>query len=690
MKKKIGIRSIGLKMLIGILPVVVLALAILTKLSESTSKNLIEEQSNSNMQSELKANVNSINDYLNVVKTTAMNIAHMVGASYQTTEIDTYEVAIKEIIRGNDLILGSGIWFEPNAFDGQKKYVGPYWYKTGDKINLTYEYSDEEYDYFNQDYYKLAANGSGEAVITDPYYDPTLDVMMASCTAPIFNSQNKFIGAVTVDMELSDIDVLIQSIKVGENGSAMLTTGNGVYLSGTDKEKVTNAVNITQDENGSLAAVAAAMVSSEKGKVSYDEGPETYNLYYDKVPGVNWIIMIKMPQSELNAPIVALNAQLMKLSAVALICCITAVLLQVGSIASGLKRVKKFAGSLADGDFTIQPIKSRGIDELGQMSSSLNNMFKNNKEVIERISVHAGGINDASVRLNSVSNGLLQQFSEITSYMGDVDKAMMSSSAAAEEVNASMAEVNSSVGVLADETGKSSKMAGEIKERANVIEKNSREAYENAIGISREREQDLQLAVENAKVVEKIGDMARIISNTASQINLLSLNASIEAVRAGEQGRGFAVVAREIGKLAKDTSEIVKEIEGTIDGVQKAFGMMMSGSESMLNFLKDTVTPDYNNFVVVGQQYGRDAISIEEISNEVAEMAGNISQVMQEVRDAIQNVSDSVQTTAGNSSMVLDTVEKAYVVVQDMSKMSEKQERIADELNTVVSGFKLN
>ncbi|WP_394527480.1 methyl-accepting chemotaxis protein [Lacrimispora sp. JR3] len=273
--------------------------------------------------------------------------------------------------------------------------------------------------------------------------------------------------------------------------------------------------------------------------------------------------------------------------------------------------------------------------------------------------------------------------------MGDVDKAMMSSSAATEEVNASMAEVNSSVSVLAEETGKSSKMAGEIMERARVIEKNSREAYESAFEISKEREQDLMMAVENAKVVEKIGDMARVISNTASQINLLSLNASIEAVRAGEQGRGFAVVAREIGRLAKDTSEIVKEIEDTITEVQRAFAMMMNGSESMLKFLKDTVTPDYNNFVDVGQQYGRDAVSIEEISNEIAEMANNISQVMQEVRDAIQNVSESVQTTAGNSNMVLTTVEKAYEVVTDMSKMSEKQERIAEELNTVVSGFKL-
>ena len=680
MKKRFGIKSIGVKMLLGILPVVVLALALLTNLSESTSSELIEQLSDSNMESELKANVNSINDYLNVVETTAMSISHMVGASYQSTEIDTYGKAITDIISDNDLILGSGIWFEPNTYDPMQKYIGPYWYKDGDKVNLSYEYSNASYDYFNQDYYKMVSNGAQSAVITDPYFDPTLNTMMASCAAPIYDSNNRFIGVVSVDMQLSDIDQLIQSIKVGTNGTAMLVSANGVYLCGADSDKVANAVNITQDENASLSAAATEMVANDKGKTTYKEGAETYNLYYDTVPGVGWIIMIKMPQSELQEPIVALNDKLVKLCITALILCILAVLFQVGSITSGLKKVRKFAGSLAAGDFTVQPLKSKRVDELGQMSSSLNNMFESNRGVIEQISDQAGDITDASIHLNGASSGLLQQFSEVKTYMGDVDKAMMSSSAATEELNASLAEVNSSVGVLANETEKSSKMAGEIMERAKVIEKDSREAYEHARAISIERSQDLQLALEHAKVVERIGDMARIISNTASQINLLSLNASIEAVRAGEQGRGFAVVAREIGKLAKDTSEIVKEIEGTITDVQKAFSMMLNGSESMLIFLKDTVTPDYNRFVDVGQQYGRDAITIEEISNEVEEMASNISQVMQEVRDAIQNVSESVQTTAGNSNMVLSTIETAYVVVQDISKMSEKQERIAEEL----------
>ena len=688
-KRRIGIRSIGFKMLLGILPVVVLALVLLAKMSESTSRDLIEQLSNASMQSELKANGNSINNYLDGIKTTATNISDMIGASYQTTDIDTYGETIKKIISENDLILGSGIWFEPNVFDDQQKYVGPYWHRDGETTKLTYDYSNSTYDYFTQDYYKIASGGIKEAVITDPYFDPTLNMMMASCTMPIYNNNNQFIGAVTVDMQLNDIDKLIDNIHVGEKGTAALISAQGVYLSGKDNDKITNAENLTQDKNVTLAEAAKTMVSSSNGKTSYVEGDETYNLYYNTIPGVGWIIMIQMPQSELDQPIVELNNKLMMVSGIALVLCILSVLLQVAYIASGLKKVGRFAGALAEGDFTIRPLNSKRKDELGQMSGSLNHMFESNKEVIEQISDHAVGINEASEHVNTISSDLLKRFREVKHYMSDVDKAMMSSSAASEELNASMSEVNSSVRILAGETDKSSKMAGEIMQRASTIEKDSKEAYENALSISGDRERELELAVENAKVVEKIGDMAKLISNTASQINLLSLNASIEAVRAGEQGRGFAVVAREIGRLANDTSEIVKQIEDTITQVQTAFAMMMNGSKSMVHFLKDTVTPDYNKFVDVSQQYGKDAVSIEEISNEVAEMAGNISQIMQEVRDAIQNVSESVQTTAGNSNMVLSTIEEAYSVVEDMSKMSEKQECIAEELKSVVSGFKL-
>lgn len=281
-----------------------------------------------------------------------------------------------EIANSNNIILGSGIWFEPNVFDANEEYVGPYVYKDGDQLSVTYDYSNAEYDYFSQEYYTLA-KGSKSAIITDPYYDETTDLVMSSCTMPIFDGA-QFIGCVTVDMELTSIQDIANSITVGKTGHAILLNSTGGYLAGVEDEKINEGLLISEDTNPSLAAAGNTILGNESGITSYKSTDGSkQNVYYCTISETGWHLLITIPNKELYSNVTYMSMILFIIAAVALILSILIVTLSIGSISKGIKEVDSFSSSLAEGDFTIAPLKIKTKDELGSMGNSLNNMYSN-------------------------------------------------------------------------------------------------------------------------------------------------------------------------------------------------------------------------------------------------------------------------------------------------------------------------
>ena len=108
-------KKIGTKMLVVILPVVILAMLLLTAVIGFSSRDIINDQIDSRMQEELSAQSGVMGEDLHTVSSMAQSISRVVATTYQTTSMDTYEKMLGELIQDNDMVSGSGLWFEPYA-----------------------------------------------------------------------------------------------------------------------------------------------------------------------------------------------------------------------------------------------------------------------------------------------------------------------------------------------------------------------------------------------------------------------------------------------------------------------------------------------------------------------------------------------------------------------------------------------
>ena len=440
-----------------------------------------------------------------------------------------------------------------------------------------------------------------------------------------------------------------------------------------------------------MAAAMKQMVSAtQDGNTQFEnENGDTMIVYYQTIPDINWHLGVVISKSDLYSEAYKLLFTLAGIAVVVLVLLMLAAYRTVSGYATRIGVDKKFAEDLADGDYARPEVIAKANDEIGHLGNAINRMYRQTKHVVNMISEHSGSINESSRTLGTSAQVLTERMNDIQQKMSSINEAMMNASSATQEVNASVDSVSGAAHILLGEATNSLKQAEEIRVRAKEVEKSSIEASLSAEKLAKEFSSKLKDSIEQSRTVEQVGTMASTISGIAKQINLLSLNASIEAASAGESGRGFTVVAMEIGKLAKETADTVDEIQTNISAVQSAVATLSGDAKEILTFLNETVAPQYIEFTKVAEQYGADAETFRSVSKKIADICGNVNETMEQVNTAVSQIANSAQSTAALTIQVSDAVNEVSDSVSDVTDISKQQSEIADSLRDAVSNFRL-
>jgi PAS domain S-box-containing protein len=192
-------------------------------------------------------------------------------------------------------------------------------------------------------------------------------------------------------------------------------------------------------------------------------------------------------------------------------------------------------------------------------------------------------------------------------------------SAAVSQSSASIEEMISNIRSVTDTLAKNARNVEQLKEVSDVGR-----AGLNEVAV------DIQ---EIARESESLLEINSVMQNIASQTNLLSMNAAIEAAHAGNVGKGFAVVADEIRKLAESSSnqsktvgEVLKQIKSSIDKITRSTSNVLTKFEAIDGGVKIVADQERVIFNAMEEQ-GQG-------SQQVLQGIAEVNEVTHQVKDA--------------------------------------------------------
>ena len=352
------------------------------------------------------------------------------------------------------------------------------------------------------------------------------------------------------------------------------------------------------------------------------------------------------------------------------------------------REIKEIISSIDNGEGNLtKRLTVKYDNEIGSLGKGINTFMEKMQHILKTIT-------ENSDKMDEVVNEVLESVKTSNTSAGDL-------SALTEELAATMQEVSNSAGAIninantvkeevktiADKSDEINNYAKDMKTSANEMEQAAKKNKEVTSAKVNEILKVLEEAIEDSRSVDQVNNLTDDILSISSQTNLLALNASIEAARAGEAGKGFAVVADEIRQLADSSRETANRIQDINKIVTNAVHNLSEHSTSIVNYLNESILPEFETFVAGGVKYREDATYIEEVMNDfstktedlngnIAEIAGSISTITTAIEEGVNGV-----TSAADSTQVLVTD------MDNITRRMDENKEISKQLKTETSVF---
>ena len=371
---------------------------------------------------------------------------------------------------------------------------------------------------------------------------------------------------------------------------------------------------------------------------------------------------------------------------------------------------------LSNGDLTREQITVKSSDEIGILASDFNVTLNRIRDLVGAIQYKINALTNTSFELSANMNKtsdvvekISSDFKKIKGLEGDLQREAGESNQAVEDIKQNI----SALGRLLGEQSES------VETSSSAIEEMTANIHSVTLTLSANSKNvsELTEASEHGKsgvqvVADKILEIARdseglleinsVMNNIASQTNLLSMNAAIEAAHAGEAGKGFAVVADEIRKLAESSSEqsktisaVLKKIKSSIDKITVSTDNVLEKFEAIDSRVKIVVEQEENIRRAMEEQ-GQGSKQILEAISQVNEITHLVRNEVHEMLDGSREVSKEATTLKNSTQEISEGMnemasgaDQINAAVQDVKGLSTQNQESTNHLIKEVSRFKI-